>query len=89
MENKILETIGGCPFCLKSDELVITHIYDGEDYIGCRRCHYDGVHIDVWKSRSETIKPKKVDYFVQGYYECVWESCWQVAKVLPAVWSKT
>lgn len=40
-----------CPFCGKDDELRITHIYEGEDYIGCDRCKYDGVHITVWNSR--------------------------------------
>lgn len=69
--KRLEEMIKPCPFCLKSDELIITHIYAGEDYIGCQRCRYDGVHIDVWESRSETVKPKKVDYFVQGYYECI------------------
>nr|DAP78085.1 MAG TPA: restriction alleviation protein [Caudoviricetes sp.] len=40
-----------CPFCGKDDELRITHIYEGEDYIGCDRCKYDGVHITVWNTR--------------------------------------
>lgn len=40
-----------CPFCGKDDELRITHIYEGEDYIGCYRCKYDGVHITMWNSR--------------------------------------
>ena len=40
-----------CPFCGKDDELKITHIYEGEAYIGCDRCKYDGVHIRVWNTR--------------------------------------
>lgn len=59
-----------CPFCGKNDKLKITHIYAGEDYIGCDRCKYDGVHIVVWERRSETVKPKKVCYFTNGYAEC-------------------
>lgn len=41
-----------CPFCEKDDELKITHIYEGEAYIGCDRCKYDGVHIAVWNTRE-------------------------------------
>lgn len=69
--KRLEDIVKPCPFCHKNDKLVITHIFDGEDYIGCQRCRYDGVHIDVWESRSETIKPKKVDYFDQVHHECV------------------
>ena len=47
-----------CPFCGKNDELEITHIYEGETYIGCDRCKYDGVHISVWNARVYPLKEK-------------------------------
>lgn len=70
-----------CPFCGKDDELRITHIYEGEDYIGCDRCKYDGVHIMVWNTRVyppevqkaiEKQKPKapiiRASRYQQNYY---------------------
>lgn len=74
-----------CPFCGKDDELRITHIYEGEDYIGCDRCKYDGVHITMWNSRVyqkyvlkavERDKPKKPDLKTENkmsFFVC--ESC--------------
>lgn len=70
-----------CPFCGKDDELRITHIYEGEAYIGCDRCHYDGVHITMWNTRVyppevqaaiERDKPKepivKVSKYGKNYF---------------------
>lgn len=43
-----------CPFCGRRDELVITHIYDNEDYIQCSRCRTGEVHRLVWNHRAES-----------------------------------
>lgn len=62
-----------CPFCGKDDELQILHIYEGEAYVGCDRCMYDGVHIKRWNTRCypkefhEKHKAKKPAFvFLQG-----------------------
>ena len=43
-----------CPFCGRRDELVITHIFDDEDYIQCSRCRTGDVHRLVWNHRAES-----------------------------------
>lgn len=43
-----------CPFCGRRDELVITHIYDGENYVQCSRCRTGEIPRLVWNHRAES-----------------------------------
>jgi hypothetical protein len=54
MMSDELEYLKSCPFCGRRDELVITHVYDGEDYIQCSRCRTGDVHKLVWNHRAES-----------------------------------
>lgn len=58
-----------CPFCGKNDELRITHIYEGEAYIGCDRCKYDGVHIAAWNTGERRIPKPPVMHLTYSRVE--------------------